>query len=160
MSSSFFRALRETRIPFSEMEGRSGTSKRADSQLDADISRILVIGGHPRQIQDISSIARSLSGGAEVESTTSVMAAQERLVRGTRFDWAIAAIRPFDPGYVSTLCRLHMRVMNQTQVQWMALWPGLRPLRSELDAWDVHLSYPASVGQIRRALLCDQVAIS
>ncbi|MGB0371252.1 MAG: hypothetical protein ACPGN3_07845 [Opitutales bacterium] len=121
------------------------------------VSRILIIGGHPRQIQDISSIARSMMGGAEVESTDSLMAAYERLVRGGKFDWAIAAIRPFDPGYVSTLCKLHMRAMSRCDVRWMALWPGLRPLQSELDAWDVHLSYPASVGQIHRALLEEKV---
>lgn len=157
MSSTFFKALRETRLPFARKAMLSERREPADAKVNSEVLRVLVIGGHPRQIQDISSIARSLKGGAEVESASSVASAQERLLSGTRIDWAVAAIRPFDPSYVSTLCKLHMRVADRSKAQWMALWPGLRPLDNELGAWDVHLNYPASVGQMRRALLGETI---
>ena len=152
MNETFFRTLRESRVPFLGMGDRRSLLTAKKGSAAKEVSRILIVGGHARQIQDISSIARSLSGGADVESTASIAGAQERLIRGKDVHWVVAAIRPFDPSYEKSLRDLHCRMKGRSEAKWMALWPGLRPPSSKLDHWEVYLSYPASVGQLRRAL--------
>ena len=83
-------------------------------------SRILIVGGHARQIQKISSIARSLSGGTDVELTATIAGVQERLVRGKEVHWVVAAIRPFDPSYVNSLRDLQCRAKGRCDAQRMA----------------------------------------
>ena len=152
MNPMFFRELRESRV--SATSNYKGSTRAGNSRSQpAGIFNILVIGGHSRQIQDISSIARSLGGGGVVDAVSSLVAAQERILKGKPVDWVVAAIRPFDQESIIALGRLHDRVSIKTDARWMALWPGLRPPENELRNWQVHLSYPASVGQLRRALV-------
>ena len=153
MNPMFFKALRESRVPF-DLNGQTRASRPSSPETEvAETINILMIGGHPRQIQDISSIARSLSGGGSVNAVNSLAAAQDQILRGKNIDWVIAAIRPFDSVFINSLGRLHDRTTQRSDAKWMALWPGLRPPDNELINWQIHLSYPASVGQIRRALV-------